>query len=167
MKSLRLWTAIFLILAHLLIMMVNTTAARDNYWNLNSSFVGPPYVFILGAAKAGTTSLMSLLVHRLQLLTFSNHMKEPNAFANNFYPQFFQTYIQGFEGSAYGLDASPDYFTHCSKAPMRIVKVYSPASLATKKFIVILRDPLARLLSRYHHIYRECEKWALNGGAAS
>ena len=144
-----------------------TIANRENPWVLNSSFEGPPYAFILGAAKAGTTSLMVLLVHQLHLLTLPNHMKEPNAFASNFNRNFFNSYIQGYQGSSYGLDASPDYFTHCSKAPMRIVRVYSPASLAAKKFIVILRDPLARLVSRYRHIYRECQRWTLNGGKYS
>ena len=144
-----------------IILLVHSTVSSEKgnatFWNLNSSLTGPPYLFIIGATKAGTTSLTSLLVRELHLLTLSNNMKEPNTFASNFNPRFFQSYIKGFKDSPYGLDASPDYFTHCSKAPHRIVKVYSPTSLATKKFIAVLREPVARLVSRYHHIYRECQ----------
>ena len=130
----------------------------------NRSFEGPPRVFILGAAKAGTTSLTSLLVDQLQLLSLSNHMKEPNIFHSKLKTEFFGTYIQGFHGSRNGLDASANYFTHCSKAPEHIFNLYTPSSLLEKRFIVLLRDPLARAVSRYHQILRECTKWSNKGG---
>lgn len=124
----------------------------------NSSFVGAPDIFIIGAHKAGTTFLSGLLVNYLKLCVQSNGVNEPHFFDQNFNDDGFIRYIDGFKNDdKITLDATSSYF----RTPIvwdRLKKLYSSDCLRQKKFILILRAPIVRELSWLSHYFRECKK---------
>ncbi|MGC2163469.1 MAG: sulfotransferase [Silvibacterium sp.] len=113
-----------------------------------------PNFFIVGAVKAGTTSLYAHLKEHPQV--FLPKVKEPHYFAE-FHPSREQAhvaeyisdrgeYLRLYRGSArfpaIG-DASPSYLWD-NKAPQRIHQVCPQA-----RIIILLRDPVARAHSHY------------------
>ncbi len=113
-----------------------------------------PDIFIIGTMKGGTTSLEELLSKHDQICFgefqekhyFDGQMKKPD-------------YINSFgscKGSQLTLDKTPSYIRTPS-APKKIKESYSPEELAKKRFILILRDPVARMYSEYGMAIRYCE----------
>jgi hypothetical protein len=136
----------------------------------NSSFDGSPDVFIIGAQKGGTTALAEILVHLKVCALTQPYLKEPQFFSYGFNDQAFNEYITGIvvplcyllsinhfnQCTILGfnnekaknplqltVDASPNYFGEYDSL-VNIQKLYSPASIAKKKFILILREPVSR-----------------------
>ena len=148
------------ILALLLPLCIRAYRTSD----LNSSFDGPPEVFILGVQKAGTTALSETLVRLKVCAYYKRSAKEPQIFSYEFNDRALNRYLEGFykvkakNSSLLTLDASPNYFSE-KKAFLRFKSLYSPESIANKKFILLLREPVARLFSWYQHIYGDCSSY--------
>jgi len=111
-----------------------------------------PNFFIVGVAKAGTTSLVVWLRQHPQV--FIPHIKEPRYFASDLVEPFVRTvikdkdeYLRLFRGAerypARG-EASTSYFRHWGKVPERI-----KAAVPEARIIIILRDPIERAYSAW------------------
>jgi len=119
-----------------------------------------PNFFLVGAAKAGTTSAYAYLSQHSQI--FFPHIKEPHFFAQlqlagkqRLFTRYTTTrrdYLKLFAGAGrfpvIG-DASPSYLWH-PDAPRRIRKRAPRAKIA-----MLLRDPVERAHSHYLMDYRE------------
>lgn len=138
----------------------NTTTPEDNLFFISSK---PPPLFVLGAAKCGTTAIYHYLMHHPQLYranSFSDDIisaatKELNYFADD------RNYIKGiinYEARldvdwgqnskttpGYVVDATPLYLMYAQTAP-RIRLAYGDKPL---KFIILLRDPIEAVYSMY------------------
>ena len=120
----------------------------------------PPEVFLIGAQKAGTTTLAHLLAQHPEICVAKN--KEPHYFTGNsnknlnWYRQQFPNYE-----NALCVDASTSYsFAPLSEnnsyktkkcfydIPRRVYELNPQA-----KFIYLLRDPVARTYSGYWHSF--------------
>jgi len=113
-----------------------------------------PNFFILGAAKAGTTTLADLL--RQHPDVFIPRLKEPEYFSYDpYYRKGFDWYLRNFyrgAGSCAAVgDATPQYLQH-EKVARRIVRDIPPTG---HRFIILLRDPVKRAYSWYWHLVRE------------
>jgi hypothetical protein len=113
------------------------------YFKLGSE----PDFFILGAQKAGTTSIFNY-IESCSTNFVPPRSKELGFFSENYnrgialYKSLFPSYKKSHQISG---EATPDYlFFH--KTP-KLVKKHYPNS----KFIVMLRDPIERAYSQYNH----------------
>eukprot|EP01035_Chromulina_nebulosa_P027768 gene27768-36560_t len=123
----------------------------------------PPSVFIIGSMKSdltGTTSLSNALGNSSKFCI--DDLKEKNFFsfpAN--YAKGVSWYLKEFpqkcrtKADYLTLDATPSYID-TQNVPKLIGSFYKSQELAQKKFILILRDPVARLYSEYQHWHRNC-----------
>jgi hypothetical protein len=118
--------------------------------------VALPTFFIIGAGKAGTTSLNYYLGLHPQIQMSA--IKEPNFFAGaengNPYPKGRVSCIDEYERLfdptvAMRGEASPAYTSHPIRrgAPENIKELVPEA-----KFIYLVRDPIARTVSHYQHL---------------
>lgn len=113
-----------------------------------------PNFFILGAAKAGSTSLYSYLKQHPQV--YLPNDKEPHFFDNDiFYEEGLASYLDRHFGDAEQYpargEATPGYF-HChQKVIPRMIEVYGDQC---PRFITIFRDPVRRAWSHYLHRVR-------------
>lgn len=126
-----------------------------------------PQIFIVGAAKCGTTTLAYLLSRHPKIYM---PIKEPGFFA--FYqcpeeeiPSDIRVY-QTTELEAYkklykdmpdhqvALDASVASLTHYERAIENKIKVFGKEAAAQKKYIIILRNPVERAFSHYKMMLR-------------
>jgi hypothetical protein len=111
-----------------------------------------PHFLIIGAQKAGTTFLYDELVKHPQILGAMT--KEVHFFDSNYhkgtawYRSFFPTPATLAARQAITGEASPSYLVHPHAA--RRVQALTP----NVKLIVLLRDPVARAYSHYHHEVR-------------
>jgi hypothetical protein len=108
-----------------------------------------PNTFILGAAKAGTTTLYDLLKQHPQV--FLSFDKEPMFFSHEeHFSRGVEWYIRTFftNSSAYRIrgEATPHYLYWAKKVSPRIRITYNTRPL---KFIIILRNPIERAYSWY------------------
>jgi len=115
-----------------------------------------PNFFILGAAKAGTTSLHGMLTQHPEI--FMTRNKETQFFFNdNEYALGINHYLTtNFSGAwRYPVrgEASPSYF----HAPERVApRLLDSPGRDEMKFVVVLRDPVQRAWSHYLHRVRLC-----------
>jgi hypothetical protein len=113
-----------------------------------------PNLFIVGAAKAGTTSLHGYLSEHPEV--FMSERKEPHYFASftmrgefdNFMPpvrdvEAYQRLFVGSEGRKVAGEASPSYL--CDVDAARRIK----AAIPQAKIIISLRNPVERAYSEY------------------
>ncbi len=127
------------------------------YWGLKKNLVrlgyyAKPSFMILGAQKAGTSALFSMLNQHPQVI--GSHHKELGFFIS-FGIQYgdFLTYHSMFPmphrlvSGKLTFEATPDYL-YCTECPQKIYS-YSPDML----FVAILRDPVARAYSAWN-MYR-------------
>lgn len=109
-----------------------------------------PNFFILGAAKSATTSLYFYLKQHPDV--FMCPGKEPNFFSEGFQtvsnPVDYYRLYDGVEGQSAIGEASHAYLTNPSSA--RLLKTLYPRA----RFVVVLRDPVDRAYSLYHHMRR-------------
>lgn len=114
----------------------------------------PQYVFLIGAAKCGTTALADMLDQHPDI-TVSNP-KEPDFFADPQYQRKFAKYDECFDSTRayrYRLDASVGYtadWKGVSKAIAERISGYAP----TARLIYVVRDPIERTRSAYWHAVR-------------
>ena len=110
--------------------------------------MGTPNLFILGAAKSGTTSLWTLLGKHPDIQ--ASHPKEPSFFCSYFQDTSNPVeYFSLFDNSKkYRLDSSHVYLTNPESSI--VISDLFPAA----KFIVILRKPELRSYSLYRHMRR-------------
>ncbi|MGA9666512.1 MAG: tetratricopeptide repeat protein [Gallionella sp.] len=111
------------------------------------------YLFIVGAQKAGTTSLYSYFDQRPELV--GGELKEKSYFStDSFFEQGDKYYRSLFPiGSRFarGIDATPEYLYY-GKCASRI-HAFAPDA----KIVVLLREPVSRALSAfnmYHQLVR-------------
>lgn len=112
----------------------------------------PVNAIIIGAAKAGTTSLFNILGHHVEVCAAST--KETRFFSDDArFARGLGWYAQEYFGHAVRepvwLEASPAYLTWSDKVAPRI-----RASLAAPRFIAVFRDPVRRAYSHYWHRVR-------------
>lgn len=110
-----------------------------------------PNLFILGAAKAGTTSLHAYLAQHPAI--YGGTAKEPHFFDDNWAYQrglayYAQTFYPDAAGYTWRMDGTPGYFHLPHRVIPRLQATYGSAPL---KFIVSLREPVSRAWSHYLH----------------
>jgi hypothetical protein len=108
-----------------------------------------PNTLIIGAAKAGTTTLYDLLKQHPQV--FLSFDKEPRFFSHEEYfnrgtKWYVETYFDQRETYPVQCEATPHYLYWADKVSPRIKQAYQTKPL---KFIVILRNPIDRAYSWY------------------
>ena len=113
-------------------------------------FTNKPNFFILGAGKSGTTSLYHYLKQHPDI--FMSPYKEPTFFCEGFQRvknpiKYFELFDSVNAETVIG-EASHAYLTNPSTA--KVLKALFPEA----KFIVILRNPVDRAYSLYHHMRR-------------
>ena len=113
-----------------------------------------PNTIIIGAAKAGTTSLFDILKQHPQVYT--PEKKELRFFSDdkNFsrgIEHYQQTHFDKAAGYPARIEASPAYLTWSEKTAPRIKQIYGDHPV---KFIAIFRDPVKRAYSHYWHRIR-------------
>jgi len=107
-----------------------------------------PSFFIIGAEKAGTTSLFRYLARhprvveplRKEILYFQAYSDRPIAWYLAHFPRLDSVAADAVTG-----EASPSYLFDPS-VPERVARAFPDA-----KIIALLRDPIARAISHYHH----------------
>jgi hypothetical protein len=119
---------------------VNTTVSRDDT---------TPNLFVVGAAKSGTTSLWTHLDAHPDI--FMSQPKEPHFFSRGGHPglpvvkdpdAYAELFVRG-AGQRYRGDASPSYLWD-AESPARI-----RAAAPQARIIITLRDPVERAYSNY------------------
>lgn len=113
-----------------------------------------PNYIIIGAGKAGTTSLFDILEQHPQVYTPPK--KELRFFSDDRHynegPQYYEdTYFSKAAGFPARIEASPAYLTWSEKSAERIKQLYGDRPV---KFIAIFRDPVKRAYSHYWHRIR-------------
>lgn len=115
-----------------------------------------PNLFIIGAAKSGTTSLHHLLSQHPGI--FLSEPKEPAFFVPelDYYPRGTEWYLSLFEGAgtaAYRGESS----THYTKRPLYEDVPDRIAAFVDEqpRFIYLMRDPIDRAISNYWHNLRK------------
>lgn len=113
-----------------------------------------PNVIIIGAAKAGTTSLFEILGQHPQIYT--PFKKELRFYSwDEHYSQGIEWYENSYFANAakypVRIEATPAYLTWSQKVAPRIKELYGDRPI---KFIVIFRDPVKRAYSHYWHRIR-------------
>lgn len=124
------------------------------------SSTSPPDVFLLGTAKSGTTELYHLLYHLLiQHPKICHHpTKELHFFDRNissFDPTSYWQMFRNCPRHLLMIDASPNYFRD-NVSFYNFKKFYTASEIRNKKYILILRDPIAREISWFYHVKRKC-----------
>jgi len=114
-----------------------------------------PNFYILGAAKAGTTTLYEILKQHPQI--YLSYVKEPMFFSHDDnYQQGVEWYASTFFPKAGGFrlrgEATPHYLYWAEKVAPRIKELYGEAEV---KFIAIFRDPVQRAYSWYWNMVKE------------
>ena len=120
-----------------------------------ASFDRMPNLFIIGAAKAGTTALYDYLTQHPQV--FLSQAKEPMFFSREEYyarglDWYEDRYFKGAENYPVRAEATPHYLYWSKKVAPRIKEVYGDNPV---KFIVSFRDPVSRAYSWYWNMVRE------------
>lgn len=114
-----------------------------------------PNFFLLGAAKAGTTTLHELLrLHPQVWLPFD---KEPMFFSRDEQYKrgvdwYVQTYFRRAADFAARGESSPHYLYWAGKVSARLAELYAKRPV---KFLLVLRDPTERAYSWYWNMVRD------------
>ena len=114
-----------------------------------------PNLFIIGAAKSGTTSLFGdpgphpgvFAAAKKEIRFFSND----DRFANGI-EWYQETHFAAGRGFPIRVEATPAYLTWSQKVAPRMKSVYGEH---TPKFVAIFRDPVNRAYSHYWHRVRQ------------
>jgi hypothetical protein len=119
------------------------------------NYITLPNFFILGAAKAGTTTLYDLLHQHSQI--YLSFVKEPMFFSHDDnYARGLEWYQATFFRDCAGYpargEATPHYLYWAEKVAPRLARTVGAGPV---KFIVIFRDPLQRAYSWYWNMVKE------------
>jgi hypothetical protein len=114
-----------------------------------------PNLFVIGAAKAGTTALYSYLAQHPQV--FLSRIKEPEFFSQEqYYARGLDWYkdwhFEGAEDYPVKAEATPHYLYWSEKVAPRIKEAYRERPV---KFIATFRDPVSRAYSMYWNMVGE------------
>jgi hypothetical protein len=114
-----------------------------------------PNLFVIGAAKAGTTALHNYLTQHPQV--FLSRVKEPEFFSKEEYyarglDWYQDWYFEGAEDYPVRAEATPHYLYWSEKVAPRIKEAYRERPV---RFIVSFRDPVSRAYSMYWNMVRE------------
>lgn len=124
-----------------------------------------PKFFVLGVQSAATTSLHNMLTKSPEIC--QSVMKEIHFFdSDDNWSKGLNWYSDHFSACKNGtltFDATPMFAVE--SVPGRIKSVFSPSAIKATKFILILREPVARAFSYYHKQLRVCSE--LMEGVAS
>ena len=120
-----------------------------------------PKFFLIGAQKAGTTSLYQFLTHSSKNicmatgkeLHYFNHFYHRGSL---FYQKFFKSSCNVSDGVSGYIDGTPDYYKR-REVPYKMNETF--VTLADKKIVFVLREPIAREFSWYEHLIRNCAKY--------
>lgn len=111
--------------------------------------MGKPNFYILGVMRGGTSTMFRILSLHPNII--QPHHKEINFFSGDKYKKGLEWYEDLFPETKEGdltFDGSPFYFDYAKIAAPRI-KRYTP----TAKFIILLRNPVARAWSEYSMLH--------------
>ena len=118
-----------------------------------------PNLFIIGAAKSGTTSLHHYLAAHPDI--FLSEPKEPGYFVPevDYYPRDLSWYL-GLFASASGQRWVGESSTHYTKLPVHSGVVERIAAFVEEppRFIYLMRDPIERAMSHYWHDVRKYQE---------
>lgn len=138
----------------------NHIALSNNQENLSST-VRVPNLFIVGASKAGSTTLWYLLKQHSQIFLPQEELKKEPCFfspSGNLGNYDLKKYLDLYKGARpdqqYLGDASTAYLTDPESA--KLIHACSPNA----KIIVILRNPVDRAYSLYNWMCQEGYEWA-------
>ena len=114
-----------------------------------------PNLFIIGAAKAGTTAIYDYLAQHPQI--FLSRDKEPMFFSRDEYyakglDWYEDVYFEGADDYPVRAEATPHYLYWSEKVAPRIKEAYGERPV---KYIVSFRDPVSRTYSWYWSMVRE------------
>ncbi|MBX3046475.1 MAG: sulfotransferase domain-containing protein [Anaerolineales bacterium] len=132
--------------------------AISSYLKVKGSMIkGMPNFYIIGAAKAGTTSLYEMIKGHPDV--YLSYAKEPMFFSKDEYylqgPKWYkQSFFQDSEDYALRGEATPHYLYWADKVAPRMAEQYQ-AEAEKPKLIVILRDPVKRSYSWYWNMIKE------------
>lgn len=119
----------------------------DNYWDINQN--REPDFFVIGGMKCGSTALYKYLCQHPQVLP--PLLKEIHFFDEH-YEQGINWYLAHFPSIASGQTFLSGEATPCLGAPNVWQKIAH--SFPQIKLLVLLRNPVDRAYSHYHHIAR-------------
>lgn len=133
-----------------------SSSARSTTGGSRSDTGRLPNAFLLGAAKAGTTSLAAALGALDG--SFVPDEKEPHYFDSDdgfaqgdaWYREFYADAAQ----ARWAWDCTPNYFHRPDMVIPRLRRTYRADELASVRFVVVLRDPVQRAYSHYLHQQR-------------
>ena len=127
-----------------------------------------PNLIIVGAAKSGTTTIFNNLKRNPKI--FIPDIKECRFFSQmptnfkggeaalfqNKGPRDIYSYLELFINgkNKFNIDISNDYFYYFKKSIINIKKTYKNYNLREPKILIILRNPVERVFSMYHHSLR-------------
>ena len=118
-----------------------------------------PNLFIIGAAKCGTTSLHHYLSAHPEI--FLSEPKEPGYFVPelDYYPRDLDWYLGLFQGAS-GERWVGESSTHYTKLPMYpgVVDRIAGFVRGPTRFIYLMRDPIDRAISHYWHDVRKYQE---------
>jgi len=161
--------------------IITVTSNGENVRSKDKYFECPnwPRFIILGAQKAGTSSLFDALVEHPSICEATAKDGDPFYFTKEVHffdvgnqkrfkqgPEFYCSYFQGCDnhptrylhalerktaqGNFIHADITPDYLDYGVAARMK--EVFSPQTRKKMKLIAVLREPTGRILSWYNHI---------------
>jgi len=113
-----------------------------------------PNFFLLGASKAGTTTLYALLRQHPEI--YLPEIKEPHFFSNDYkYEKGINYYLSSYYSGAADYLARGDATPHYLFFEKAAERISHHLPLTHQRFIVILRDPVSRAYSLYWNMVRE------------
>lgn len=115
-----------------------------------------PDVFIIGAQRAGVSTLDNVLLRHPHVCNKGAH--EKHYFSEKDYQRKREMYEEEYadcKSDQLTFDATPKYIFGTEIAE-RINRSYTRESLSSKKFIAILREPVSRQYSEYQRLLRVC-----------
>lgn len=121
-----------------------------------------PDIIMIGAMKAGTTSFHKLMVDKSNGKLCNSGEKEKHFFNSREYAIHYKEHVTYFKNEFKNckpgqltMDSTPGYSVNDMTVD-RIQESYSSEDLAKKKFMLLLREPVARHYSEYQMMVRNC-----------
>jgi len=122
-----------------------------------------PDIMLIGAMKCGTTSLHKLMIDHPKKAICGYGEKEKHFFNSGEYEKNYAKHVQHYYSEYSGcqkntqltIDSTPGYAVNLEVVD-RVKESYEKVDLAKKKFILILREPVARHYSEFQMALRIC-----------
>lgn len=121
-----------------------------------------PDIIMIGAMKAGTTSFHKIMVDKSSGKLCDSGEKEKHFFNSKDYAIHYKEHVTYFKNEYKNckpgqltMDSTPGYSVN-DMTVGRIQESYSSEDLAKKKFMLLLREPVARHYSEYQMMVRNC-----------